>query len=506
MDLLLTHGYYLYEDPKERAVMRPYPPLGILYIASHLKAKGFDVGVFDTTFSSPEAFEEYVARVRPPVVGLYANLMTRPAVLAQIRLCKRYGATVVVGGPEPANYIEEYLARGADVVVIGEGEQTMEELLPHLARYELSSLESIRGIAFRTDETTVMQTAPRPYLEDLDAQPFPDRAAIDMDAYVRIWREHHGRGSVSLITARGCPYKCTWCSHAVYGYSHRRRSPHNVADEVEHLLEAYGPDMLWYADDVFTIKPSWLFAYAEELNRRSLKIPFETISREDRLNEAVVQTLAEMGCFRLWIGSESGSQRILDAMQRRTDAGRVRAMIRLLQRYRIEAGLFIMLGYEGEDLTDIEATVDLLKAAPPDQFLTTLSYPIKGTPYFEQIADRVIALKPWDEGSDRDFTVAGRRSRRFYRHATRWMTNEVAWQKQRQSPRKNFSKMTSTFIAAKVGRLGMLLTKNEVESMSRRAGESESRRIGEPKNRGARDEDSPTPRLFDSPTHKKRYQ
>ncbi len=120
-----------------------------------------------------------------------------------------------------------------------------------------------------------------------------------------------------------------------------------------------------------------------------------------------------------------------------------------------------MLGYDGEDLTDIEATVDLLKDAPPDQFLTTLSYPIKGTPYFEQVADRVIALTPWDEGSDRDFTVAGRRSRRFYRHATRWMTNEVAWQKQRRS--KNYPKMTSAFIAAKVGRLGMLMTKDEVE-------------------------------------------
>ena len=195
MDLLLTHGYYLYEDPKERAVMRPYPPLGILYIASHLKAKGFDVGVFDTTFSSPDAFEHYVARERPPVVGIYANLMTRPAVLAQIRLCKRYGATVVVGGPEPANYIDEYLARGADVVVIGEGERTMEALLPHLARYGASTLESIRGIAYRIDEDRVMQTPPRSYIEDLDAQPFPDRAAIDMDEYVRIWRTHHGRGS-----------------------------------------------------------------------------------------------------------------------------------------------------------------------------------------------------------------------------------------------------------------------------------------------------------------------
>jgi len=463
MDLLLTHGYYLYEDPRERAIMRPYPPLGILYISSHLKAKGFDVGVFDTTFSSPEAFEQYVARERPPVVGIYANLMTRPAVLAQIRLCKAHGATVVVGGPEPVNYVEEYLSHGADVVVVGEGERTLEELLPHLARTGLRGMEHIPGIAYRADEDRVVRTAPRPYIEDLDAQPFPDRAAIDLGQYVRLWRAHHGRGAVSLITARGCPYRCTWCSHAVYGYSHRRRSPQNVADEVEQIIETYRPDMLWYADDVFTIKPSWFRAYAGELKQRGLHLPFETISREDRLNEAVVRMLAEMGCFRLWIGSESGSQRLLDAMERRTDARRVQEMVRLLQRYGIEAGMFIMLGFEGEDLSDIEATVEHLKAAPPDEFLTTLSYPIKGTPYYEQVADRVIALKPWDEGSDRDFTVAGRRSRRFYRYANRWMIHEVAWHKQRRSAKKNFPKMARSFIGAKVGRLGMLMTKNEVE-------------------------------------------
>ena len=463
MDLLLTHGYYLYEDPRERAIMRPYPPLGILYISSHLKAKGFDVGVFDTTFSSPDAFQQYVARERPPVVGVYANLMTRPTVLAQIRLCKAHGATVVVGGPEPANYVEEYLRHGADVVVVGEGERTLEELLPHLARTGPRGMEHIPGIAYRADEDRVVRTAPRPYIEDLDAQPFPDRAAIDLGQYVRVWRAHHGRGAVSLITARGCPYRCTWCSHAVYGYSHRRRSPQNVADEVEQILETYRPDMLWYADDVFTIKPSWFRAYAGELKHRGLHLPFETISREDRLNEEVVRTLAEMGCFRLWIGSESGSQRLLDAMERRTDARRVQEMVRLLQRYGIEAGLFIMLGFEGEDLSDIEATVEHLKAAPPDQFLTTLSYPIKGTPYYEQVADRVIALKPWHEGSDRDCTVAGRRSRRFYRFANRWMINEVAWHKQRRSAKKNLPKMAQSFIGAKVGRLGMLMTKNEVE-------------------------------------------
>jgi radical SAM superfamily enzyme YgiQ (UPF0313 family) len=270
-------------------------------------------------------------------------------------------------------------------------------------------------------------------------------------------------GSVSLITARGCPYTCAWCSHAVYGYSHRRRSPQNVAEEVACILESYRPDMLWYADDVFTIHPRWLYAYADELRRRGIRIPFETISREDRLDERIIRTLADMGCFRLWIGSESGSQRVLDAMQRRTDAARVREMVHLLQKYGIQAGLFIMLGYAGETMADLEATAEHLKTANPDLFLTTVAYPIKGTPYYDQVADRVIPLKPWDQGSDRDLTVAGRHSRRFYSFANRWLIGEVAWHRQRNGGRRSHRQMARAFVNARIGQLGMRLTQHEVE-------------------------------------------
>ncbi|HWQ15662.1 MAG TPA: radical SAM protein, partial [Roseiflexaceae bacterium] len=464
MDILLTHGYYLYEDPHELQVMRPYPPLGILYIASHLKRRGFDVAVFDTTFASPRELQEYVARERPPVVGIYTNLMTRRNVVAAIGVCKAHGATVVLGGPEPVNYAEEYLERGADVIVVGEGELTLEELLPHLARRGPRAMGHIDGIIYREEDGRVVRTAPRALIPNLSAQPFPDRAAIDIPRYVRVWREHHGAGAVSLITARGCPYTCTWCSHSVYGNTHRRRTVENVADEVEQILAMYRPELVWYADDVFTIHHRWLFGYAAELKRRGIRAPFETISREDRLNEEVVRTLAEMGCYRLWVGAESGSQRILDAMQRRTNAARMREMIRLLQRYGIEAGTFIMLGYEGEEVGDIEQTVAHLADALPDRLLTTVAYPIKGTPYYQQVAGRVIPLKAWDEGSDRDATVAGRHSRRFYSYATRWMVNEVAWRQQRRRSRPDYAALARHFVSAQVGRIGMLLAQGEVES------------------------------------------
>lgn len=463
MDLLLTHGYSLHADPHERAVMRPYPPLGLLYLSSHLKKKGFSVGVFDTTFRHLADLRELLEHERPPVVGIYATLMTRRPVLEAIRICKSIGAVVVLGGPEPAPHAEEYLARGVDVIVEGEGEQTLEELLPHLSRHGLARLGEIGGVVYRAEDGTVVRTPARARIRDLDAQPFPDRGAIDAQQYVEVWRRHHGVGSVSLITGRGCPFTCTWCSHAVFGYSHRQRSASNVADEVEEIVARYRPDMLWYADDVFTLKRRWLFEYAAELERRGLRVPFETISREDRLDEEIVGALGRMGCRRLWIGSESGSQAVLDRMQRRTDAARLREMVKLLQRSGIEAGLFIMLGYEGEDRADIEATVAHLKAARPDVFLTTVAYPIKGTPYYDEVASRVIGLRAWEDGSDRDTTVAGRHSRRFYSFATRWMVNEVAWQREWGSPRRSYRRLAKTYVNARLGRAGMLLTEREVE-------------------------------------------
>jgi radical SAM superfamily enzyme YgiQ (UPF0313 family) len=255
MDLLLTHGYFLFDDPKELQIMKPYPPLGILYISSHLRRKGFQVEVFDSTFRSRDQLFEILRQGPPAVIGVYANLMTRSNVLEILRVAKESGWQTLVGGPEPGAYVAEYLDAGADVVVLGEGEVTTEELLPMFRAGSRESLDRVDGIAFRSSDGSIIQTKPREQLRDIDAQPWPDREAIDMGQYVATWRKHHGMGSVSLITARGCPYHCRWCSHQVFGKTHRRRKPASVADELEWLIERYHPDMAWMADDVFTIHP-----------------------------------------------------------------------------------------------------------------------------------------------------------------------------------------------------------------------------------------------------------
>jgi anaerobic magnesium-protoporphyrin IX monomethyl ester cyclase len=463
MDILLTHGYFLYEDPKELQIMKPYPPLGILYICAHLRNKGLNVEVFDSTFSSRQQLFEMLRKGPPSVLGIYANLMTRPNVVEILRVAREAGWRTVVGGPEPSAYVAEYLEAGAEVIVIGEGEVTIEELLPALNSGSADALRRVNGIAFRSADGTIVHTSPREQIRDIDAQPWPAREAIDSQRYVEVWREHHGMGSVSIITARGCPYHCRWCSHEVFGKTHRRRKPASVADELEWLIDRYGPEMAWMADDVFTIHHGWLFQYAVELKRRNIKLPFECISRADRLNPKVVETLAEMGCFRVWIGSESGSQRILDAMERGVTAEEVRSAVAMCKSHGIKTGMFLMWGYEGEELDDIEATIEHVKRTDPDIFFTTVAYPIKGTPYFSEVANRVENLKVWNMGSDREVRVRGRHSRKFYSFADKLLRSEVELERLRKQPALDDSMIADLQTQISGFRESLTSTAHEVE-------------------------------------------
>ena len=400
--------------------MKPYAPLGLLYLSSYLRSQGFEVAIYDSTFGSHDTLFRILETEPPATLGIYANLMTRANALTILQRAVACGWKVIMGGPEPANYADQYLSAGAHVVVSGEGELALEEILRAVP------LERVPGLCFRAGDGGTVNTGPARLLADLDTQPWPDRERIDMGPYLSVWREHHGAGSVSLITARGCPYHCRWCSHSTFGKTHRRRSAHSVVDEVEWILNRYQPEQLWFADDVFTIHHGWLDEYAAEMRRRGLRVPFECITRADRVNARVAAQLAELGCDRVWIGSESGSQRLLDAMERGVTVAQVREAVAQLKQNGIPTGMFFMWGYEGEQLADIEATYEQVKACRPDVFFTTISYPIKGTPYYDEVASKLVQLGPWQATTDRDIKIRVRRSRRYYQLADQLLRSETA--------------------------------------------------------------------------------
>jgi len=418
MKILLVHAYFLDLDEAERKVMKPYPPLGVLYLCAYLKQHGHEVAVFDGTFQSPGDFKPMVDRFAPRVVGFYANMMTRHNVLRLRAQIEDPAIRIVAGGPDPPHYAEDYLDRGFDAVVVGEGEPTMSQWLQHLD--EPDKWDAIEGLVFRRDGAT-RHTPSRQPRAPLDDYPLPDRAAIDLNAYLDCWEKHHGMRPMSLITSRGCPYRCTWCSHTVYGHSLRKRSPENVLGEIQAMHEHYRFDHYWFADDVFTIQIPWVFRFRDLMKEHpDLIRPFETISRADRLTPEVVAALADLRCFRLWVGAESGSQRLLDNMKRGVTRGQVQAAVTMLRDAGIQTGMFFMWGFRGEAFGDVLDTVSLAAACRPETVLTTIAYPIKGTAFYHELATAGIigATPAFDTGTDRDTAILGQPGRDLYAIAT----------------------------------------------------------------------------------------
>jgi radical SAM superfamily enzyme YgiQ (UPF0313 family) len=433
--MFLSHAYFLSDDPREQRIMRPYPPLGLLSLAAWLERHGVACTVFDSTFSTPDAQREAILRAQPRVLGLYANLMTKVRLLELVRWVRAQPelarTRVLLGGPDVTHNAEAYLRAGAHLIAVGEGEQTALEVALE-AQNDAPDFSRIGGLILPMPDGSTHRTAAREKLRDLDALPFPARHAIDLQRYLDAWKTAHGQSAVSVSTQRGCPYTCKWCSTAVYGQSYRRRSPANVADELEDLQRHYAFDLVWFVDDVFTISHKWLRAFHDVLNARNLTVRYECITRADRMNADVVALLRDSGCFRVWIGAESGSQSVIDAMDRRVDVHQVQRMIRLCREAGIETGTFIMLGYPGETHADVHQTVAHLKAANPDLFTITVAYPIKGTGLYDAVAAQSnAAALDWTATTDRDIDFKRTYPRAYYHYAVRWTVNSVLWHKAR---------------------------------------------------------------------------
>ena len=463
MKVLLTHGYFLHEDTAEQKIMKPYPPLGILYISTYLEKQGIENEIFDSTFSSKKELKKFILKYLPDYIGIYVNLMTKLNVLEIIKFIKSENSLsnlkIILGGPDVRHNAENFLSHGADYLVIGEGEESFYELIKTLHTNKYQNLKEISGIGFKDKDGNIMITKDRYLIKAIDELPIPNREKIDMAAYQHIWKKYHGSDAISVSTMRGCPYTCRWCSRAVYGLSYRRRSPAKVVDELEIIQADYHPDTLWFVDDVFTISHKWMNEFTNELKKRNLKINYECITRADRLNEEVISMLKDSGCFRVWIGAESGSQKIIDAMERRVDVEQVREMIKLTRQYGIEAGTFIMLGYPGETEKDIEETIKHLKESNPDYFTITIAYPIKGTELYQEIETKQNKLFNWDTETDRDRDFERNYSRRYYNFAVRHVVNEVNYYKTKKKEGRASVKGLSLKSRSLLAKAGMVLTR-----------------------------------------------
>ena len=405
--------------------MMPYPPLGTLYAASVARTAGYSVALFDSMLAmSEEEILPQIQRHKPSVVVIYDddfNYLTkmcltrmREAAFRMSQIAKREGCVVIVHGSDAVDHLEKYFAHDADFVICGEGEQTLVETLGHIFKKDRGK-ESISGLAFVCDGT-VYRNAERAVVKDLDTLPFPAWDIADIERYRSVWRKRHGYFSANMVTTRGCPFHCNWCAKPIYGQVYNSRSPRNVVEEMKFLKLTVKPDHIWFCDDIFGLKPGWVAQFSEEVIKQNAVIPFKCLARVDLLlKENAIDNLRKAGCKTIWVGAESGSQKILDAMEKGTSIEQIYEATRKLKQAGIRVGFFLQYGYPGETREDIDLTLKMVMECLPDEIGVSVSYPLPGTKFYENVKSQMHNKQNWTDSQDLAMMFAGTYRPDFYR-------------------------------------------------------------------------------------------
>jgi anaerobic magnesium-protoporphyrin IX monomethyl ester cyclase len=420
--VLLGQSYYMRFDPKEWEGMKPYPPLGTLYAASYLRERGYEVRLFDSMLAETEA--EWAAaldRDKPQFAIIYEDSFNylskmclsrmREAAFTMLAAANERGIPVLVSSSDATDHSEKYFERGAAAIIIGEGEITLAETLDALTGRTARPLTDIPGLALPGRG----MPARRGFIKDLDALPFPAWDLVDIERYRAIWRKHHGYYSMNMVTTRGCPYHCNWCAKPIYGQRYNVRSPESVAAELKWLKEHFAPDHIWFADDIFGLKPGWIERFAGEVNRLDAKVPFKCLLRVDLVKPGIPEALRRAGCEIVWVGAESGSQKILDAMDKGTKVEQIYAAARDLHANGVKIAFFLQFGYPGEDRRDIEATLRMVRECRPDDIGMSVSYPLPGTKFYDNVRAQLGEKQNWLDSGDFEMMYTGPFSSDFYR-------------------------------------------------------------------------------------------
>jgi len=440
VDVLLTHSYHLYYDRKQVRKMQPYPPLGTLYAAALLRQRGFSVALFDSMLEDPgRGFPSALARYRPRIVAIYEdnfNFLSkmclsrmRDVAFGMIDAARSSGAKVIVNGSDATDHVADYLRRGADFAIMGEAEWTLLELVESLTGCHRRRVKDICGLAYKCErDGRLIRTLPRPLMRNLDALPLPARDLVNVDKYREAWIAAHGFFSLNIVASRGCPYRCNWCAKPIYGDAFHIRSAKCVAQEMALLKVQYDADHLWFADDIFGLKPAWMSELAAEVENLDATVPFKMQSRADLMKPRFVESLRRAGCVEAWMGVESGSQKVLDAMDKGLRVEQVVAARESLRRAAIRACYFLQLGYAGEDWEDIQKTIRFVRQTQPDDIGVSVSYPLPGTKFYSRVREQLGVKTHWIDSEDLSMMFQGTYTSDFYRALRDALHAEVdAW-------------------------------------------------------------------------------
>ncbi len=440
LSILVAHSYFLRFDKKQWDRAKPYPPLATLQVASTLRHSGHAVSLFDAMFAEDvDSFDVQLAAVKPQLIVFYEDTFNflskmclgkmRQAACQMIASAHRAGVRIIVAGPDASDSPEPYLAAGAQVILIGEGLSALRVLIdrlgadPHIQAAAL--VEGLSGIASHAAATPINARAGE-LLPASQRPAFPAWDLLDLERYRAVWLEAHGFFSLNMAASRGCSFRCNWCAKPTWGNRYLQRDAAEVAAEMAYLKRTFSPDHIWFADDVFGFRVDWVTRFAAAVRAENASIPFTIQTRADLLSGAMAQALKSANCKEVWIGAESGSQRILDSMNKGTTVEEIAAARLRLREQGIRVGFFIQLGYLDEQLEDILATRQLIDAARPDDIGVSVSYPLPGTKFYELVKAQLQSKTHWQESNDLEMMFEGTYNTQFYRAIRDLLHDQVA--------------------------------------------------------------------------------
>jgi anaerobic magnesium-protoporphyrin IX monomethyl ester cyclase len=430
-NMLFTHSYFLRFDPKQWKNAQPYAPLGTMYAAALMRENDYDVALYDTMFShSPQEALLHIQKQAPKFFVIYDdgfNYLTkmcltnmREAAFEMIRIAKQNGCTVIVSSSDSTDRYEMYLDKGADFILLGEAELTLLELANALSNKE-TDFFSIQGLAFKQNGNLI-KTARRNVLKELDTLPFPAWDLIDIEPYRKMWMASAGYFSINMGTTRGCPFKCNWCAKPIYGNRYNTRSPENVVAELKLLKEKFHFNHIWFCDDIFGLKPDWVHHFADLIEKEKLKLKFKIQARADLLlQENYIRDLARAGCDNIWMGAESGSQKILDAMDKGTTVEQIYESTKLIKKHGMKPCFFIQFGYPGETKEDIEKTIQMISTLLPYDIGISVSYPLPGTKFYEKVHAELKEKTNWTDSDEMALMFNNTYQPAFYKQLHRYV-------------------------------------------------------------------------------------
>ena len=429
--ILFSHSYFLRFDPKQWETGLPYAPLGTLYAASLMRQEGYDVTLHDVMFAKgAEDIIPAIENYNPDILVLYDdgfNYLTkmcltnmREAAFKMSKMAKERGCTVIISSSDSTDHYEKYIEEGADFILLGEAEITLLELINALQENK-KDISIIPGIAFQQNDC-VIKTARRNVLKDLDSLPLPAWDLVDIQPYRQSWLDHAGYFSMNMGTTRGCPFKCNWCAKPIYGNRYNSRSPQNVVQELKMLREKFQFDHIWFCDDIFGLKPGWVNEFADLVEKENLHFKFKIQARADLLlQENYIRDLARAGCDNIWMGAESGSQKILDAMDKGTTIEQIHASTKLIRKYGMKPSFFIQFGYIGETKEDIKKTIRMINELLPYEIGISVSYPLPGTGFYEKVKPGLKEKTNWTDSDELALMFRNTYQPAFYKQLYRYV-------------------------------------------------------------------------------------